>query len=285
MRLAAVGMLALAVAYMLVIEWRVPNALRSGTTGAPPLRVVNWNITAVELAEQITGPVGAQHADLAILVNPHSRVDWRQVYASFDELPHRLLHAEIVVLSRYPIVRMGSCDLGLPEPTDELGHPAPHARFDPGRAMYFELDATPVLGRSIIVWVIDMPSDERLSRWELARAAGGAIASWTGAESRPDERGIMRRASAGPGFPAPDLIVGDFNIPRGSASLAFLTQGTRSAFDQAGWGWSVSWPRVRPLVHIDQAFVSAALRAIRYKIVDPTFGYHRMQVVDLAPGP
>jgi hypothetical protein len=278
-------MLGLAGAYMFTVEWRLPNAFRGAPPGAPPLRVVNWNVTGVERAEQITGPVGSWHPDLAILVNPHSHVDWQQVRASFPELPHRTTHAEVVVLSRYPILRMGSLYLGLPEPTDELGHIAPHARFDPGRAMYLELDTTAALGRSIIVWVIDMPSDERLSRWELARSAAGTIASWTGGESRPDERGVMKRSPAGPGFPAPDLIVGDFNIPRGSGSLAFLTRGTRSAFDEAGWGWSVSWPRERPLVHIDQAFLGPALHAARYEVIDPKFGYHRMQVVDIAAAP
>jgi endonuclease/exonuclease/phosphatase (EEP) superfamily protein YafD len=86
---------------------------------------------------------------------------------------------------------------------------------------------------------------------------------------------------AGPGFPAPDLIVGDFNIPRGSRSLRRLTLGYPHAHSQAGHGHAGTYPRHRQLVHIDHMFVGPRLRAARYETVDPGVGSHRMQVVEV----
>ena len=84
------------------------------------------------------------------------------------------------------------------------------------------------------------------------------------------------------GFPAPDIVVGDFNIPRSAGSLKALGRGYPSAFDQAGRGYMASYPRVRPIFHIDQTFVAPGLRVFDYRLPDIGAGAHRAQVVDIA---
>jgi endonuclease/exonuclease/phosphatase family metal-dependent hydrolase len=92
----------------------------------------------------------------------------------------------------------------------------------------------------------------------------------------------VQQRPAGPGFPPADLIMGDFNIPRGSASLRQAAQGYPHAHTQAGHGHAGTYPRHRPLVHIDHMFIGPALRARRYQVVDGGVGSHRMQVLDVA---
>ena len=286
MRRLAAMVFVLAMVYMLVFEWRLANAVRPrAVERARSLRLLDWNMTAVERNEQITGPVGAQSPDLAILVNPHSHLSWPPIFESLPALPHTARENSIMVLSRFPILRRASFWMRLPRPADSQGRPETDSRNDPGRAMYLVLDTAASLGRATTVWVIDMPSDERLGRRELAQLAAAAIANWAGQEILTDEAGAVTYRPAGPGFPAPDIITGDFNIPRGSGSLSLLAPAMTNAFDQGGWGWCASWPRVGPIFHIDQTFVGPALRAARYRVLDPTFGYHRMQVADLTPAP
>ena len=98
-------------------------------------------------------------------------------------------------------------------------------RLDRGvvcRAMYVELDTTAKLGRTTVVWVVDLPSDWRISRRAIAANAAAAIAAWSGQETIHHGHKSKDIRDAGPGFPAPDLVLGDFNIPRGSDSLRLL---------------------------------------------------------------
>jgi hypothetical protein len=269
------------IAYSAVFEYRLLNAVR-GPAKAPSVRLLDWNVTSVERAEHLLPSLRSEAPDIAVLVNPNNWAKWPEVFEGMPEHRYRLNRDMIQVLSRYPIVRHGSLWLGLPEATDEHGAPATGARDDPGRALYFEVDTTDAIGRTLVVWVLDMPSDERLSRWDLSHRAAAAIAGWSGIETRSVEGG-RQRARGGPGFPAPDVIIGDFNIPRGSKSLNVLTRGLTNAFDQAGWGLCATWPRARPVFHIDQTFVGPAVRATGYRVFDPGHGSHRGQVADIAP--
>lgn len=268
--------------HLAVSEWRLPNALTRRAPSGPSLRLLHWNATAVERTEQITGPVLAQRPDVAVLVNPHSRVSWREVIESFGRPVGLIWENGFVILSRTPIIRHGSMWLGL--------QPQQQGRWtDPGRALYMELDTTATLGRTTVVWVVDLPSDFKLSRWILAKNAAAAIAAWPGPESVHDAAGGVTRRDVAPGFPPPDVVVGDFNIPRGSVSLGMLAPGMENAFDQAGYGYAATWPRHGsgigiPIWHLDQMFVGrggGGVRAARYDIIDPGFGYHQMQAADL----
>jgi hypothetical protein len=280
-----VGLGCLAVGlHLTIFEWRLFNALTRRPPAGPSLRLLHWNATAVERTAQITGPVLAQRPDVAVLVNPHSRVAWHEVIAAFGRPVGLIWENGFVILSRVHIIRHGSLWLGL--------QPQQQGRWtDPGRALFMELDTTATLGRTTIIWVVDLPSDFKLSRWALAGSAAAAIAAWPGPELVHDAAGGVTPRDTPPGFPPPDVVVGDFNIPRGSASLGLLAPGMENAFDQAGCGYAATWPRHGsrlgiPIWHLDQMFVGrggggGGVRAARYNIIDPGFGYHHMQTADL----
>lgn len=112
---------------------------------------------------------------------------------------------------------------------------------------------------------IDLPSETTMHRYNSVRAFVGELASL-----RPDDA---------------DIVVGDFNITRGSASLAQLAPGARDAFASEGTGWGATYPREWPLVAIDQILVRTPWVARRAEVVDPGAGRHRAVVADLIREP
>ncbi|MCB9840938.1 MAG: hypothetical protein H6809_04725 [Phycisphaeraceae bacterium] len=278
---AGVGLIVLAVTlHLVVLEWRWPlNIARAAPPPEERLRIVHWNIGWSEPRE-VFDSIEARRPDLAIVVNPLTRQEWPW---DFDDLQSRL-GAEggmirtwpINVLSRWPIKRWGVTELGFSSRVsvvEELRDAQTEPPLDPGRAMYVELEVGAPLNRSVVVWIIDLPSEPGLHRLRVARQARERISMWLG----PDEET----------FPEPDVLIGDFNIPRGSASMWTLRRRPgylmADAHDQGGLGPSPSWPASRPLLHIDQCFLAPGLRAARYAIEDGGDTRHRMQVVDIVP--
>jgi endonuclease/exonuclease/phosphatase (EEP) superfamily protein YafD len=115
------------------------------------------------------------------------------------------------------------------------------------------------------IWIVDLPSDPRRSRKEVFKAL------LDGAEVK--------------GLGAPDIVVGDFNVTRHSRALESAFPGYQNAFDEAGSGWSGTWPRTWPLWQIDQVLVGPGLTARLYEVIDPGTGHHRMQRVVLRQVP
>jgi endonuclease/exonuclease/phosphatase (EEP) superfamily protein YafD len=121
----------------------------------------------------------------------------------------------------------------------------------------------------------------------MAKQAAAAIAAFKGPEYAKGESGVRTQHSAGPGFPKPDLIMGDFNGPRGSVSQRLIVGDMAEAYDQAGAGYAASWPgrghhAPFPVFHLDHLFLAPYLRATRYDLVKPVYGYHWPQVADVA---
>lgn len=279
MRTAAAIALLLAAGELALVEWRahrflLPPARPAGAS----VRILNWNVTRVESPDRIAAALAAETPDVVVLVNLIVR-DRHALFTAFGPPLALVQDNGFAVMSRLPVLRHGTISLGLEGLPPGRGHRFP---VDPGRALYFELDSTVTLGKTTIVWVLDMPSDWRLPRRELARRAAAAIAAWDGMQVDHDAVGGLSFRPGGPGFPAPDIVLGDFNIPRGSGSLALLAPGLIGAHEQGGRGRSESWPRPMPLVHIDQMFVAPWLRAWRYRVKDAGVGFHRMQVGDVA---
>ncbi len=278
---AGVGLL---LAHLTVIHWRLFNAMAGPRAGA--LRILNWNITAVERDEQINDPLNSQKPDVAILVNPHSRVQWPTVINAFTGPSGVAWDGNFIVLSHARIVRHAAISLNIQGAVTKGWRGEAH--LDPGRAMYVELDTTLQLGRPIIIWIVDLPSDWRLSRWDIAAQAAAAINNWSGSEIVHETTGALTPHPAGRGFPAPDIVLGDFNSPRGSASQRLLAGSMAHAYDQAGSGYAATWPGEHlhapfPILHLDQMFLAPWLRAVHYEIVEPLFGYHWPQVADIKP--
>jgi hypothetical protein len=277
-RLAAgIGLLLVGL-YAALVEQRLQGYLFRPAPGGPTIRILNWNATNVDSTDQIIEAVTTQNPDLAILVNLTGAVRRRKLFDAFGPPLALVQDNEVTVMSRLQISRYGYVVMNLPGLKRGYWHGEDP---DPGRALYLELDTTATLGRTTIVWVIDMPSDPRLSRRRLFAGAAAAVRGWRGTQI---DRDTLGRYTVDPGeasFPEPDIILGDFNTPRGSGSISLLTGGLANAFDQGGRGWSASWPRSTPVFHIDQMFLAPWLRAWGYRVVDPPFGYHRMQVGEI----
>lgn len=262
---AAIGVLG----YFVFVECRVLWALASSSESArPELRVMFWN-PSNWIREGLAEGVAEHRPDVLIVAN----APWRTPWGALDALDGRsrevVRQGRFHVVSTLPVVRSGGLTLGLP---GRVPHPhrdrpdSPSWAEDPGYAAFVEVETA---HGSLVIWAIDLPSDPTLSRRDLARDARAAIDAWT---PDPDDDS---------GFPTPEVIVGDFNMTRDSRALRHLVGDLPDAYTQAGWGYAATWPRVLPVIHIDQAFVGGAWRAMTYRIVDPGLGTHRAVIVGL----
>lgn len=109
---------------------------------------------------------------------------------------------------------------------------------------------------ALVIDAIDLPRDMRIGRFEQARQLALDL--------------------AGQG-PAPDVLVGDFNSTRGSASVALLLAGGIDAFEAAGSGWGGTYPRTGPLLAIDLMLVKPPWRAVWARMHDLGTRPHRAQ--------
>ncbi len=267
------------------------------------MTLVYWNL-ANWPAERATDLVRVQKPTLAILANSGYDLDREELRQKIGSDAEILEAGPFTIASRRAVLSWGITSLGFKGTRLNSEGSEPAERIDPGRAMWLALDAGLKVGdadRPLIVWIMDLPSDITLSRRRVAQSTRRQLITWQGtvfrrahidsiedaaSESSP---GSVRYAAdtslALVGFPEPDIIIGDFNIPRGSHSLNLLTSGpgwtTRGAFEQAGLGYAATWPLKTPLWHIDQAFLAPWLRATSYKVVNPRTGLHWMQVVSL----
>lgn len=292
--------------HLAILDYRLHNQIfYPAAPSRNHLRIVNWNASGASNSEQIFKPILAQSADIVICVDVNESREWFTVAKSLHPDAAALQSLNMKVMSKFPILRHAALTLEIPAPEqltdlqDEerrimrllgriplIRHAVPpdglNPRPDSGRAWYLELDTTDAIGRSIVIWVIDMPSDIRLSRMAITRHAWEMISSFDGQEIHVTPEGYSAiRQSAG--FPPPDFIMGDFNISRRSRSLQALTQNFPHAHSLVGSGHAGTYPRHRPLVHIDHIFVGPSLRPWRYDIIDPGAGSHRMQVIDVSP--
>lgn len=143
-------------------------------------------------------------------------------------------------------------------------------RFNPATnvlLVYVTL-AHPTSNGRLTLCLIDLPSDPLSPRYATAQKIAAAI------------------AAADPPLPTPDLWIGDFNTPIGSASLDLIAPVADHALHLAAnppTGHVASWPRVRPLLLLDHTLVGPQLTAVRYELLTPTVADHRAQWITLAP--
>lgn len=279
---------AAALAHALFVEWRPPGG-EDLIPREERFRVAYWNFS-------YHGEAGWERP--ATNLDPDLFVTLAGSCTSGDGITRWLgdgrdyfFDTTFVVASKAPVVCWAFVDLKIrqgqgidPRQADFVRHGR-----DPGRGAILLIDARERLGRDLVVWLIDLPSDLSLWRDAVTREAAAAMlerpayAKVLNADRRSFRRVPMTDEWA-ERFQRPDLIVGDFNIPRGSASLRHLARGAENAFDQAGEGYSASFPRRFALWHLDQVFVTRPLRAVRYEVITPFSGSHRLQVADVVRG-
>lgn len=282
--LAWIGTLVL-VLYALLVEWRPPGG-SDRVPRAERFRIAYWNFS-LQGDKGWERPVTAEEPDLFVTLagSCTSRDGIREWLG--DEHDH-LAETWFLVASKAPILAYAPITLNIepgegidPRESDFVRHGR-----DPGRGMVLLIDARERLGREIVAWLIDMPSDLSLWRDKASREAVAAMMQapprvWKLRADHRTRESIAPTAELLERFKHPDVILGDFNTPRGSASLRHISLGFANAFDQAGEGYCATFPRERALWHLDQMFVGRELRAVTYRVIDAPAGSHRPQLADL----
>lgn len=266
-------------------------------------RVVFWNSGAEERGPW-ANPIIAADPSLCVLasvINDDQVVRISQAMTD-DPVNHPVWifrHDRFIVLSRWRITRAGFLTLAISRGGGlDYRDQGPKRYYDPGRAMFFEVDfasagAEKEQGspphQTRVVWVVDLPSDLSLPRAMVTEQAARAIAAFRGPTLIMDDAGrwVEEARGSAAGFPPPDLLVGDFNIPRGSWSIGTLAgmhhPALEDAWSQAGRWYIATYPRRWPMWHIDQMFVGERFRAVGYSAFSTGTGTHRAVWSDLVP--
>jgi hypothetical protein len=271
---------------------------------AKSLLVVHWNSSVGEVADadaasmaKRLGRTGPPDVVLASIQNYHAqweaikgvmrRFEGEEIFFGFSGMQK--------VFSRYPIVsqRMFLIPVFLGTDGERVAPTLPAGverslrrffrtigvfprdanRLDPASVMVVELDTTGHLGCLTTIYFVDYPSNPVAHRVAIARLVRSHMQ--TLAKGGPE---------SSPVSPA-SLIIGDFNTPRGSASLGELAPGYFEASRTAGLGPLATWPRRWSVLHIDHALVSPRWRSEGYELIDPGLSEHDAQRVRIWPGP
>ncbi|MEY3026672.1 MAG: hypothetical protein RLZZ238_1569 [Planctomycetota bacterium] len=206
-------------------------------------RFAHWNACSVnrEEAPKAINAIIAFDADAVLLTDPGAAFSGDGA-ARLEELGYAIHRAgRFAIISRAPVVE---------------ATPIYSAR---GRSLSRFVLAT-AQGR-LAIDAVDLPSETTMPRYISVRNFVAEVEPLRGE--------------------AADLVVGDFNITRGSASLSLLAPGAVEAFAASGAGWGGTFPREWPLFAIDQTLVNPGWKALRSRIVDPGLTRHRAQRVDL----
>ena len=301
--------------FTLVWVWHVPRYITRGNERAPgTIRVLHWNQAAKGIDQPAWGQrIRDLEADIVLIANaswgesrqtlleqfeyfaPDDRVRWvNYSYRLHADPAHYRVEDSAMIASRFPMTRTGMVQFGSRERQSVLNH----SSSGRGWVMFaqFDLDPDRVDDEAFIVWFVDLPSNPM--SWKMAELAQarGAIDAWDGQGWRMGRTVWEQYNEPGAQFPEPDLIIGDFNTPRGSGSLELLGAGYTDAFDQAGRGRARTWLPEIPGVpewlvrasvepHIDLSLVGARTEATRYEIIPTQPGSHSVQVVDLKIDP
>ncbi len=248
---------------------------------APPkpsnLRIVYWNLAVDPDATTAPQAIVNEKPDLAIIANPRWDSTRPPLIEALGSLApntqtnpadtHLLFRSEIIIATRARITRYAkvSFDMGTKEPEDR------------GIILYAQIAG--LTKAPLDLWVVDMPSNPLHWRGAAATKAREAIDQWTGPIFTLSDIGRWTPNQTEEPFPAPSIIVGDFNTPRGSHSLKTLTNNLTESFHAAGKGLGNTWPREHPLLGIDLLYTN--LPITNHAIKNPGSGRHRMLVVDL----
>jgi len=251
-------MLITAVVRFAVVEHRL---LASAPEDPPGIKIVQWTIGEgsrvpyAAIADQVVG----MDPDVAILTNAPwiggeaALRDWVE-----GEGARRLRSQPFEIIVRRPLIEMR----GLVSP--DVRRPTP--------ALVRLVVAAPDLpdGRLVLA-LVDLESDPRRPRHEIADEAIALFTeAWEG--------------------PPPDVVIGDFNMQRGSASMrrivdALMPGPTRHVQAEGGHGYAATWSEGFPLWHIDHAWIGPDVACVRYDTPLITAWRHYPQVLWLVPRP
>ncbi len=298
-------------------EWHVHRYLIPPRNGQ--VRVVYWNLSVDRETEGAPQSVLAESPDIAVIANPRNdryRAPFFEALgtlgglsdAPMDEQPeadepaedesastdgeldtgdqdgvlalapadtHFLFRAEIAVATKGNITRYGLAQF-------DLSTKAPEDR---GVVMFVEIAG--LSDEPMVMWVVDLPSSPLQSRSAITALARSSVDRWNGPIFVLDSIGRWAPDGESASFPMPDIIVGDFNTPRGSHSIQTLTtlpgRTYRESFRAVGRGLGATWPRKNPYLGIDLLFADESIAIDRYRTKNPGVGHHSMLIVDITP--
>ena len=236
--------------YFAIVDQRMLRQQAHLSESTPALKVAHWNVQPPALAdvEPSIAAVQRLNADVIVLTDPGGLLQNEQSQSFIEEGFQIASAFPFAMISRVPVISMRTV-----------------VHVDQLHVVIAQLGTDEVLGRPLTLYLVDLPSRPGAARMEIARRL----------------RGMIDKLS----LPVPDMVVGDFNIPRGSASLDTLFPNMRHAFKEAGHGYGATFPRTFPLWHIDHMLLSPSLHALDYDIIDPGRSRHRMQVARISTQP
>jgi len=262
-------------------EYRLASTTaRTKEPGPPALRLLVWNPAGQPtLAE----PLIRGNPDLIAVVNSGYGAEWPAVMEALGDRASAVRSGRMVIASRFHILEWGAGSLkvkGAKERTFTW-HGGQKVHIDEGYAAYCIMECPQAATGRLTLWFLDLPSDPDIHRARMMTEAGAAIEAFRGPRYARSEAGdrdeVIPAGSVPQGFPPADLIVGDFNTPRGSHSLQTVCPEFTHAYRQAGKGFMPTWPRNRPLIAIDHVFLSPQWQATKYATLDLAVGEHLAQ--------
>lgn len=277
---------------MVLGEWRMTNAL-TRTKVETSTRLIVWNPSEMRLMDEMIQKLSDTAPDIALIANPpihRSLAPVAQSMGSDGAPAHAVIYGRLAVISKFPVMRWAGTELGVTG--------AKVRRFtwdgggllsiDKGVALLVQLDTTSALGRPTTVWLVDLPSDPDIPRDRMMREARRTLDTMTNYLMRDasgrDVADNWADVASNP-LRTPDIIAGDMNTPRGSHSLNTLNARAEGllvgAYEQAGYGPDLTYPRRVPLLAIDHTFLAPWLGASLYETHDMGLGTHRLQEVEI----
>lgn len=283
--------------WCLLVAWRFPQSLLRPKLAAQPaagnVRVLHWNPSIFPRFDRLADDVAALQPDIAAIANPPISMGLAGVAHALpkpDGSPASVaIFGRLAIFSRFSMLRWGGTELRITgsRPRVFQWEGGGNISIDQGQALLAELDTREALGRTTVVWLLDLPSDPDIPRARMAREARETLLQFPGVmrERTPDGLDAPITPDGRARLLTPDIIVGDLNITRGSRSLRELVgPAMRHAYDDAGAGLELTFPRFPALLAIDNAFVAASLRTRDYRVIDVGAGKHRAQVVEVVGG-
>lgn len=260
------------------------------------LRVLQWNVSQTKNL-QISDILAAHDADVLLLANPPFVPSMGQLRDALGRMPGAKPYAlaqsgRLAVLSRDAIMRWGYTQLRIAgSPARAFSWPGGGmVSIDQGEAVVLELDTKARLGKTTVVWLVDMPSEPSIGRADMMmKARERLLARDLPITSLVDIDPMIRpnpiegsdAAKVRDRFARPDLVIGDMNTPRESYSLSLLAPDCRDAFGQAGRGWDRTFPGAFPVLAINNGLVAKTSRCTLYHVIPMGMTRHRAQLLEI----
>jgi hypothetical protein len=267
-----------------------------GTVAGEAFSVAYWNLASAGAAPAIP-MIERLDADVLIIANAgagdrgaFSRA-LKDRYGGAEDDPRAYI-ARVgwtTVSSRFPIVGTGRAALS----DFETAWGWNNQRSVMSGVSFVELATGELLGdtydagaRITTVWIVDLPSSPRLRRVGMLRGMARDLEDWDKRVTAVDEIGrwVTRVDESREGFPTADLVIGDFNTPRGSGSLRALVGDRVDLHAAVGVGLDATFLRPVPVLAIDLAFADPrAVLPVSFEAIETGYGFHRAIRAEVRP--